>query len=69
MGWVAVGVGLILEAVCLVAIAWLAPDILGGPPERVPTTAASGAVAIAFVAAGLGALFLGVRKVIAVRGR
>ena len=69
MGWVAVGVALFVQAACLVAVGWYAPQLLGGTPERFPTTAASSAVAIAFVVAGLVALHLGVRKVIAARRR
>ena len=67
MGWLAVGVALFVQAGCLVAVGWYAPQILGAPPERFPTTAASSAVAIAFVAAGLVALCLGVRRLIAAR--
>jgi hypothetical protein len=69
MGWLAVGVALVVQAGCLLAVGWYAPQASGAPPERFPAGVASSAVAIAFVAAGLVALHLGVRKVIAARRR
>jgi hypothetical protein len=67
MGWVAVGVALFVQAGCLLAVGWYAPQAIGAPPERFPAGVASSAVAIAFVVAGLAALFMGVRKVIVAR--
>ena len=64
--WVAVGVSLIAQAGCLMAMSWWPPD---GPlpSDGVPPSVAASIVAVAFVAAGGGAFIVGVRRLLAAR--
>ncbi len=68
IAWLGVGIALLAQAAFIAVIGvWLeAPQTAA---ERFPAHVASGVVAVGFVAAGLGAVFLGTRGISAARRR
>ena len=68
IAWVGVGIALLAQAIFLAVIGvWLESAQAAG--DRFPAHVASGVVAVGFVAAGVGALFLGSRGISAARRR
>jgi hypothetical protein len=64
--WVAVGVSLMAQAGFLMAMNWWPSDV-PPPSDGVPPSVAGGIVAFAFVVLGVGALGVGVRRLVTAR--